>query len=45
MNDLAVGEIDDAVWHRKVAYLPQEPHLLSGTVAENIRFYRDWVDG
>jgi ATP-binding cassette subfamily B protein len=44
VNGLPAGEIMDEVWHRKVAYLPQEPHLLNGTVAENIRFYRDYVD-
>jgi ATP-binding cassette, subfamily B, bacterial len=43
VNDVPAGEIDDEVWHRKVAYLPQEPHLLGATVAENIRFHRDWV--
>ena len=27
-------------WRRRVAYVPQTPQLLWGTVAENIRFYR-----
>jgi ATP-binding cassette, subfamily B, bacterial len=44
VNGLPAGEIDDEALHRKVAYLPQEPHLLAATVAENIRFYRAWVD-
>ena len=44
VNGIPVGEIDDEAWHRKIAYLPQEPHLLGATVFENIRFYRDWVD-
>jgi len=44
VNGISAGEIDDGAWHRKVAYLPQEPHLLAGSAAENIRFYRDWVD-
>ena len=44
MNGVLASEIDDRAWHRKVADLPQEPHLLNGTAAENIRFYRDWVD-
>ena len=35
--------IDD--WRRRVAYVPQDPKLLHGTVAENIRFYRDIDDG
>ena len=43
INGIAAGEIEDEVWHRKVAYLPQEPHLLGSTVAENVRFFRDHV--
>ncbi len=31
--------IDD--WYRRVAYVPQEDHLITGTVAENISFFRD----
>jgi ATP-binding cassette, subfamily B, bacterial len=27
-------------WQRKVAYVPQTPQLIWGTVADNIRFYR-----
>ena len=27
-------------WRRRVAYVPQTPQLLWGTVADNIRFYR-----
>jgi ATP-binding cassette subfamily B protein len=28
-------------WHERVTFVPQEPRLFSGTVAENIRFFRD----
>jgi len=31
-------------WHRLAAYVPQDPHLLHATVAENIRFLRDIDD-
>lgn len=31
-------------WYRRVAYLPQDARLISGTVAENIRYHRDWID-
>lgn len=31
-------------WVRGFAYLPQEPRLLHGTVADNIRFFRDLDD-
>jgi ABC-type multidrug transport system fused ATPase/permease subunit len=35
-----VRDIANATWHGNVAFLPQEPHILDGTVAENIRFFR-----
>ena len=28
-------------WHRRVAYVPQEPRLLHASVADNIRFFRE----
>jgi ATP-binding cassette subfamily B protein len=31
-------------WHQLVAYVPQEPRLLHGTVADNIRYFRDLND-
>jgi len=43
VNNVPAGEIEDASWHRKIAYLPQEPHLLGGSVADNIRFHREWI--
>jgi ABC-type multidrug transport system fused ATPase/permease subunit len=33
-----------ADWHRRVAYVPQEPRLLHASVAENIRYFRDVDD-
>lgn len=29
-------------WHRRVAYVPQEPRLLHASVAENIRYMREF---
>jgi ABC-type multidrug transport system fused ATPase/permease subunit len=43
VNGLPAGSVDDELWHQRVTYLPQEPHLLNGSVTENIRFYRSWV--
>jgi ABC-type multidrug transport system fused ATPase/permease subunit len=43
-NDSDAREFEDTSWRRKVTYLPQEPHVLAGTVFENIRFFRDWID-
>ncbi len=31
-------------WARKVTFVPQAPVLVSGTIAHNIRFYRDGID-
>jgi ABC-type multidrug transport system fused ATPase/permease subunit len=28
-------------WYQRVTFVPQEPRLFSGTVANNIRFFRD----
>jgi thiol reductant ABC exporter CydD subunit len=32
--------LDLAAWRRRVAYVPQRPHLFAGTVADNIRLGR-----
>ena len=34
----------ESSWRRHVALVPQEAHLLHGTVADNIAFLRPWVD-
>ncbi len=31
-------------WHRKIAYVPQEPRLLHASVADNVRFFRQIDD-
>lgn len=33
-------EIDPADWHRRIAWVPQEPRLLRGSIADNVRFLR-----
>lgn len=38
MATLAPGE-----WHRRVAWVPQDPRLVTGTVADNIRFMRPGI--
>lgn len=35
--------LDRAEWARKVTFVPQEPHMLAGTIADNIRFLRRGV--
>lgn len=34
---LEIGELDPALWRRQLAWVPQAPFLVSGTVADNIR--------
>jgi ABC-type multidrug transport system fused ATPase/permease subunit len=38
-----IGEFAKAEWARKVTFVPQAAHLITGTVADNIRFLRDDV--
>ena len=38
-----VGTLSRAEWARRVTFVPQQPHLLAGSVADNIRFLRDGV--
>jgi ABC-type multidrug transport system fused ATPase/permease subunit len=35
--------LSKAEWARKVTFVPQQAHLIAGTVADNIRFLRDGV--
>jgi ABC-type multidrug transport system fused ATPase/permease subunit len=43
VNELPAAEFARADWHRKVAYVPQEPKLVHATVAENIRYFREGI--
>lgn len=35
-----ISTFDRHDWARKVTFVPQEPHLIDGTIEDNIRFYR-----
>jgi ABC-type multidrug transport system fused ATPase/permease subunit len=41
IDGMEADQVSLEEWNRRVALLPQEPKLLHGTVAENIRFFRD----
>jgi ATP-binding cassette subfamily B protein len=41
LNGQAVRAFASDDWHQKVAYLSQEPRLFTGSVADNIRFFRE----
>lgn len=40
----SIADIHPADWSRMVTLVPQEPHLMDGTVRDNIRFMRDDID-
>jgi ATP-binding cassette, subfamily B, bacterial len=44
VNGAPVRNFARSDWQGRVAYVPQEPQVFSGTVTENIRFYRDIDD-
>jgi thiol reductant ABC exporter CydD subunit len=36
VGDMELSQIDPAQWHRRLAWLPQHPRLLAGSIADNI---------
>jgi len=44
VNGTPLAELDPTSWRRLAAWVPQEPWLLDGTVADNIRFLRPELD-
>jgi ATP-binding cassette, subfamily B, bacterial len=44
VNGLPAGSFSYDDWTRRFAFVPQEPHLLGGSVSQNIAFFRPWVD-
>lgn len=45
VNGIPLHEVADQEWHHRTAIVPQEPRLLHGSVADNIRFLRDFDIG
>lgn len=43
LNGVPYEQISDADWRRLVAFVPQDPQLVAGTVDDNVRFFRDSV--
>lgn len=44
VDNTPMSSIHPAVWRSRVAFVPQEPKLQSGTVSETIRFNRAEID-
>jgi ABC-type multidrug transport system fused ATPase/permease subunit len=42
-NGRDIHSLSRTEWARKVTFVPQEAHLVAGTVADNIRFFRDGI--
>jgi ABC-type multidrug transport system fused ATPase/permease subunit len=42
-NGIDVDKLSLDDWYQHVTFVPQEPRLFSGTVADNIRFFRDGI--
>jgi ATP-binding cassette, subfamily B, bacterial len=45
VNGRAASTYDAHDWARQVSLVPQEPKLIEGTIADNIRFLRDGITG
>lgn len=43
VNDVDLNQIDGASWNDRIAFVPQEPVLIRGTVRDNVRFFRDGI--
>lgn len=41
MDGVDISDFSLADWCRRVSFVPQDPRLFAGTVAENIAFFRD----
>lgn len=39
INGNRVSALTDEEWRRQTAYIPQQPYIFSGTLADNVRFY------
>ncbi len=42
-DDRDISLLSKTEWARRVTFVPQEAHLIAGSVADNIRFFRDDV--
>lgn len=38
-----VSSLRHSDWARRVTFVPQAPVLISGTIADNVHFFRDFV--
>lgn len=43
VNEVPLQSLKRAVWQRRIAYVAQEPRLIEGTIADNVRFFRSMI--
>ncbi len=43
VDGIDLSDIDRGDWYRRIGFVPQDPQLFEGTVADNIRFFRPWA--
>jgi ABC-type multidrug transport system fused ATPase/permease subunit len=43
VDGVPLTEHDRVGWNRLACYVPQEPKLVTGTIADNVRFFRDGI--
>jgi ATP-binding cassette, subfamily B, bacterial len=43
-GEVNLRNVDRASWARRVAFVAQDARLFTGTIAENIRFFREGID-
>jgi ABC-type multidrug transport system fused ATPase/permease subunit len=41
IDGVPLSEVPRSIWCRRATFVPQTPHLIPGTIADNIRFFRD----
>ncbi len=44
IGGVRLSDIDRRAWTTLTSFVPQDPHLFTGTIAENIRFFRTGID-
>ncbi len=43
VDGVDLARIPPELWSRRIAFVPQEPVLTSGSLRDNVRFYRDYI--
>ncbi|HET9022786.1 MAG TPA: ABC transporter ATP-binding protein [Ornithinibacter sp.] len=44
VGGVSLTDVDRTWWTSRTSFVPQDPALFTGTIAENIRFFRDDID-